>query len=238
MAPGTGAAAAATAVDVGWCKLTVPDDPKTSLVCELGDGPPIVTQGYGGWDEIDRTGRISLTTWRGFPPIAIDLLLMLDNHAAGTTIEPAMTVLEAMAGRGELRAGGQPPRLIVDTAGVMAHDYRADRDNRWVITDLSVDADTVIVNDYGNWTRAAVTVSLLQHVSDDGLATRSAAVRERIAAKAPAARQPYTSHSGDTVVSIARAKLGDAGRWREIATLNAIRDPRAPLKAGRRIRLP
>jgi hypothetical protein len=36
---------------------------------------------------------------------------------------------------------------------------------------------------------------------------------------------------------VARKKLGDAGRWPELAQLNGIRDPLA-VKAGARIRLP
>jgi nucleoid-associated protein YgaU len=248
MPPVTGAAFAAETVDPGWAKLTVADDQALTLICELGERAPLVTQGYGGWEEVDRPGRTSLTAWRGFKPVGVSLPLMIDNYAEGKSIEAALTVLEAMAGRGEHehRRVSEPPPIVVDTAGVMPHDYHASEDNRWVITDLEFDEESVIVNDvfhegrrYGNWTRAAVTVSLLQHVTDEGLAAQTAHARERIHAKTPRARSTYTAKSGDTLTSIARAKLGDAGRWRELATLNPkIRDPRHRLTAGTHVRVP
>lgn len=239
-APVTGAAVADLPVEPGWAKLTVADDPKYTLLCELGDAPPTPTQGYGGWETVPRAARTGLTAWRGFEPLGIDLALLLDNHLEGKSVERSMQLLEALAGRGEMRRPreDEPPHLIVDTAGVMPHDFHVDRDNRWVITDLDFDEESVIRNDHGNWTRVAVTVSLLQYVADGGLAAQTAAVRRRIHARGKPTKRPYTARAGDTLVSIARRELGDPGRWREISDLNNIRDPRAKLKTGRKLRLP
>lgn len=222
----------------GWVKLAAPDEHGLSIICELGENAPNITQGYGGWEEIERSGRTALTFWKGYQPIGIDVELWVDNFRAGTSIEPVLTILEAQAGRGKKRRRSEPYELIVDTAGVMPHDYHSDPTNRWVIQNIVTDPETVIVNTYGNWVRAGVTVSLLQFVTDKGLAFQTRNARKRIQAKKPSSNKRYTVHSGDTVMSIARSKLGDAGRWREIADLNKIRDPRASLKTGSHLRLP
>lgn len=241
--PRVGSDVADEVPEVGFAKLTVADDPKLSLLCELGDAAPVVTQGYGGWEEVARGGRTALTSWRGHQPMGIDLSLYLDDYGSGTggvDIGAAKAVLEAMAGRGEDRqkGGDEPPHLVVDTAGVMPHDFHESKTNRWVVTALDWDEESALINAYGNWTRVGVVVSLLQFVSDSGLAAQTAAVRARIHSKAKPAKKRYTVKSGDTLVSIARTKLGDPGRWGEIARLNGLRDGRAKLKTGRHLRLP
>lgn len=236
MPPVFGAAVADDVVTPGWVKLRAPGHDALSLLCELGDNPPTVTQGYGGWEEVDRPANIALTMWRGHQPLGVELQVFLDDFARDRSIEGAYQVLEAMAGRGEKRLGGEPPALIVNTAGVMPHDRTLSEDARWVVTNLGVDQATVVVNDQGNWTRAAVTVGLLQHVADSGLAMRLGEVRKRV--KATTGKRTYVTRKGDTLVSVARKKLGDAGRWPEIAKLNKIRDPRKPLKPNTRLRLP
>jgi hypothetical protein len=226
--------------EVGWARLTADDDPALSVVCELGDGFPAVTDGYGGWDTVDRPHQTSITTWRGFQPIAIDLPLDLDQLATGESIEAAIDVLEALAGRGRLRTGGQPPLVEVHTAGVMPQDAHVFPDLRWVITSLGWDEQETIVNDHGNRVRAPVTVSLLQYEADRRLQDAAFELHEQLTKrreKAGSARRNYTVKQGETLVSIARTHLGDAGRWPEIAALNSLRDPRA-IKANAVIRIP
>ena len=47
----------------------------------------------------------------------------------------------------------------------------------------------------------------------------------------------YTVASGDTLWSIAASRLGDGNRWREIATLNALKKPDA-ITPGQKLKLP
>jgi len=223
---------------VGWIKLAAPGNDELTLVCELGDDPPSVSQGFGGWAEVERPGRVSMTVWRGYPPISVDVAVVLDRFDSdeGTGIEAGVQILEAMAGRGERRSSGGPPELTVQTAGVMPHDHTASPSLRWVITDLTVVDDSVIVNGAGNWTRASFQVALLQHVTDQGLASQTAKVRARTRGKAR--RKPYRVRAGQDLIAVARDALHDGARWRELARLNNIRDPRSKLKAGRQIKLP
>jgi hypothetical protein len=235
----TGSRWSTLAPDVGYARLSAADDPALTVVVELGDSTPRVTQGYGGWDEVDRPGRESLTVWRGFKPLGVDLPLIVDALAAGTSVEPVITILEALAGRGKRRTGGRPPLVMVHTSGVMPHDAQDFPDLRWVIQDLDFDENETIVNDAGNRVREPVTVSLLQHVDDTRLA--DAAFQARAARRArtgTSSRRRYTVKEGETLVSIARDKLGDGGRWTEIASLNRqLRDPRA-VHAGAVITIP
>lgn len=57
-------------------------------------------------------------------------------------------------------------------------------------------------------------------------------IRDRLA---PATT--YTVRSGDTLSSIAKSRLGDADRWRDIATLNKLTDPNK-LVVGQTLKLP
>jgi LysM repeat protein len=229
---------------IGWALLTAPSRPALSVLCELGDTPPCPTDGYGGWQPVDKQRDLGLAIWQGFRPMAIDMPLMLDNFAAGESVEDAFHVLEAMAGRGPRRQGvttGQrfePPELVVNTGGVMLQDAHVSPGGRWVIANLQVDDQSIEVNSHGNWTRVAVIVSLLEHEQAGTLATQTAEARKRIAASAPSVRVTYKSKSGDTLLSIARSQLHDSSRWPELATLNHLRDPRAKIKTNTNIRLP
>ncbi|MEJ7824915.1 MAG: LysM domain-containing protein [Solirubrobacteraceae bacterium] len=240
-APLTGRAATTATVPVGWARLRSDGDPTLALLTELGKAFPRVVQGYGGWEEIELAGRTSITHWRGFKPMAIELELSLDNFAAGTSIELAIDMLEGLAGRGRRGTGGRPPLLVVDTAGVMPHDARTFPATRWVVSDdleFSDDEDEIVVNHAGNRVLVNVTVPLLQHIDDSRLQDRALAARIKRRGTQKGSKRRYTVKQGDTLQSIARSKLGDAGRWRELQKLNpGVRDPRA-LRTGAVLRLP
>lgn len=236
--PVVGRPAAVAAVAVGYCALQAEDDSSLSVLTELGDGAPRVVEGFGGWEAVERRGRIAMTHWTGYAPLKIELELYLDDFAAGKSIEPAITILDGLAGRGQRSTGGRPPLIIVDTAGVMPYDVRTFPDTRWVIDqlDYSADEEEASVNSVGNRTRQAVGVTLLQYVDDARLQNAELAARIQLQAKRKSARM-YTVKAGENLITIARAKLGNADRWTEIAKVNGLRDPRA-VKAGARIRLP
>jgi nucleoid-associated protein YgaU len=53
----------------------------------------------------------------------------------------------------------------------------------------------------------------------------------------PGTTATYTVAQGDTLWSIAAAKLGDGNRWKEIATLNGLKDADA-ITPGQKLKLP
>jgi hypothetical protein len=61
-------------------------------------------------------------------------------------------------------------------------------------------------------------------------------MRERIAERL-APTVTYTVRAGDTLWSIAAARLGDGNRWREIAALNALKNP-DDISVGQKLKLP
>jgi nucleoid-associated protein YgaU len=98
-----------------------------------------------------------------------------------------------------------------------------------------------VVNAHGNPVRIEVGVTLKLYTRDEVLAERSAANRRAAARGVSAAdrsrRGSYTVRQGDTLMSIARKELGDGDRWKEIADLNDVNDPRK-VKVGTRLRMP
>ncbi|MFC8124645.1 N-acetylmuramoyl-L-alanine amidase [Streptomyces sp. NPDC057302] len=68
-------------------------------------------------------------------------------------------------------------------------------------------------------------------------AAMQARITKRLKSKPGTGTSTYTVRKGDTLSTIARAKLGDAARWREIAKLNNLPDP-DELKVGQKLKLP
>jgi hypothetical protein len=240
--PQTGSRIAAETPPIGWARLTAIDNQRLSVLAELGSGVPRVTQGYAEWEEIDRPNTISFTRWTGYKPVSVELPLELDDLTNDRSVEDAVTIIEALAGRGTLRPGHgtfdylEPPKISVNTAGVMPYDEHAFPGMTWVVNGLDWDDEEAITNDHGNRIRAPVTVTLLQFVDNDRLESRALTARRRIQASKPTRRR-YTIRDGDTALSIARRELGDPGRYQEILRLNGLRDPRA-LRRGAVIKLP
>jgi hypothetical protein len=233
------------------------DDPPTHLVTLLGADRPDVSSGYGGWEEVERPRRTTVTTWRGQPARRMALSVVIDNWSEGRSVEDQIRQLERMA---LPRPGGQPPIVSVSAAGgVIPPAYER---LPWVIDAISW--GDALANTSWNRVRQAAVVTLLEYVSDDLLKTRSPAKKQR-AKRARATgknrkkgarnkraaskgkhkgadaflspRAVAIAYDGEDLLSVAARELGDARRWIEIAELSGIRDPRA-VKRGQVIRLP
>lgn len=192
--------------------------PRISVTCLLGREQPELSGGYGGWEEIARPRRTSLTQWNGHPPFRMRLPLLIDNFADGDSVEEKCDRLEQMARSPETLT----PPPIVDIEGAVLHSGIG-----WVIDNLEWGACERHPS-RGYRTRQEVVVFLLQHIPKDKV------VRHQT-------NQPkyrlYTIKKGDTLQKIAAKLLKDKKRWREIARINDIRDPKK-LKIGRKIKVP
>lgn len=73
--------------------------------------------------------------------------------------------------------------------------------------------------------------------TEQGVQTAAQAQSAELRAAETAAASTYTVQSGDTLSKIAEKLLGDPNRWREIAALNSIADPRS-LRAGQVLQVP
>lgn len=240
---------------LGWIAIWS-DDPAIELVARLGPDRPNVSAGYGGWDEVARPRRTTVTTWTGQPARRMSVGILIDNFVAGRSVETEIRRLERMA---LPRPGGQPPVVQVDAkGGHLPYQGRA-----WVID--GIEWGDASMNQNGNRVRQAATVTLLEYVADDLIRART---RQSPAQRRRAAKSRQTGHGrkknardkrravgpsrknvrsrsrtttavydGEDLASVAARELGDARRWRDIADLNGIRDPRA-ITTGQTLRLP
>lgn len=212
------------------------DDPPADIAALLGEERPDISSGYGGWEEVARPRRKTVTTWAGMPARRLQVSIILDNWIASTSIERTIRQLERLA---LPREGGQPPVVRVDAkGGALPWQSR-----RWVIDAISW--GDALMNSNGNRTRQAAVVTFLEYVSDDLIERVPPAKKRRntkkrkegTGSKKGAKEKRYTVKRGDSLSKIAARKLGDARRWRELAKLNNIRDPRN-VRVGQVLRLP
>lgn len=219
-------------------------DPHYEIECLLGDGAGNPTGGYGGWSKVSRDRRRSLTEWQGNDPLEIDLPILFENWANGTSLEPDIRQLEMMAGLGNA-GGGEPPLMTFNSGGVISHDFHDAPAHDWVISNIAW-GDSV-KNDFGNRVRQIATITVTQYIDDDVLSTGSSATKRKNANKGKikkgtersgAKKKSFTvEFTGQSLVTIAKKTLGDGNRWKEIAKLNSMRDPKAT-KKGQLLRLP
>jgi len=232
-------------------------DPPINLLARLADSPPTVTAGYGGWSEVARPRRASLSIWVGSPSLRMTLPIVFDNFRKQLSVERQISQLERLAT--PTASDGSPPRLrLVARGGHVPYQGRI-----WVVDSLTWGDATM--NQNGNRTRQQCSLSLLEHVAGAQVTELSPALQARAKAKLAATqvgasnKRVVANHSatvtaqpktraldagssttfgqGEDLLSIAARELGDADRWVEIAQLNGLRDPRA-ITPGQVIRLP
>lgn len=107
--------------------------------------------------------------------------------------------------------------------------------------DWNTAADEMLDSDWAEQVKGRAT-ELAEIMRSAGAESPSSGRREPTPPPSPAgevegAEGFVTVQPGDTLGSLAKEHLGDSSRWREIAKLNGIGDPKR-LKAGTRLRLP
>jgi len=191
------------------------------VVALLGEGPAKPT-GYGGWEAVTRPKRVPMTDWPAGDALRMALPILLDGFRTDTSQQQKFDRLENMARK---KGNTRPPTVAI--AGPVHHTDRV-----WVIEDI--DWGDAYRNDDGVLVRQAATLSLMEFVEGDVI-TASQRAREQ-GPIGPGAR--YNIRPGDTLMKIAARKLGKADRWKEIADLNNLRDPRRKLPTNLQIQLP
>lgn len=200
--------------------------------CWLGEGNPQVIDGYAGWEVVDRPKRRGLTYWKGSNPVRLEVPILIDEFSrrrGERSIEKECRVFEKMAGL--IRDGVEPPLIEIHSGGVIPHDYRDAPQNDWVIETL--DWGDAIRNRNGNRVRQAGIITFLLYVDADSL-NKLGKRLERVGK----GTKIYVVKRGDkSLREIAKRLLGKGDRWREIASLNGIRDPKKIFE-GQRLRVP
>jgi hypothetical protein len=240
---------------LGWVRI-YSVDPPISITARLGADRPNVDQGYGGWSEVARPRRSTLSIWVGRPALRMTLSIQFEAWSTQTSVERQIAQLERLASPSA--SDGQPARVkLVARGGAVPYQART-----WVVDNLTW--GDAAANSKGDRVRQQVALSLLEYIVDvhvDQVApsqkqrakttiaqTKAGASQKRVvagkgrsAAGATVARSASTPATefgdGDDLLSIAARELGDATRWVEIAQLNGIRDPRS-IVVGQVLRLP
>jgi hypothetical protein len=192
------------------------------VVVALLGGEPAKPTGYGGWQSIPRPKRTPMSDWVAGEHPRMPLPILLDGFRENRSVQQSFDRLEAMA-----RKKGQKRPPTVSIAGPVHHT-----DVVWVIE--NIDWGDSYRNDDGVLVRQPATLELMEFEPGD-VVTSSQRARD-LAVFGPGSR--YNVRAGDTLMKIAARKLGDADRWKEIAELNNLRDPRRKLKANLQIQLP
>lgn len=193
----------------------------------LGPTNPVPVGGYGGWELQPRPHRVAVTNWAGRNPFTLSLDVLLDGWQQELSQERKIRSLELMALPTADLTPKRPPLVRVHGLSIPHPHQNA----AWVIQDLAW-GETLRSTSTGDRVRQQVTISLMQHVDASNIEENN--IR-------PGTAQPkyrrYTIKKGDTLQSISRKLLGEAKRWKELAKLNNINDPRH-LKVGSHIRVP
>lgn len=181
--------------------------------------------GFGWrWEVVERAGRTPLLL-RGTRNIKeLSFTLLLGHSDYQHTIDLTLNALENLAGLG----------------GPFSLTYARPERGLWRLTALSYEV-TLRAPVTNAPTRAMVSLAFTE-TSDRPRLVGPARKAPTTSKKTPTtpkkpAQRTYTVRSGDTLSGIAQRLYGAAYKWRQIADLNGIRDPRT-LRVGQVLRLP
>jgi len=209
------------------------EDPVISVTGLLGPDGARITDGYGGWEIVERPRRQGVTLWTGRPPFTMTLDIIFDGLKKLDPIEILCSSLERLA---------LPPNESEEPPVVKVTGVQIPRPGLpWVVENIAW--GEAIRNGSGRRLRQVATVTLIRYNKEDRLREQKASARARSTTmngrvvEAKSGKRIYVAKASDTLASIAATQLGDISRWAEIGELNDIRDPSKSL-ANRRIRLP
>lgn len=199
-----------------------------TVSCQRGEEPPTVTDGYGGWNVLDRPRRKGYTQWDGVAPYRMKIPCLFDGWLNEVSIEDDLKTLGEMASPA---ASGEPP--VIDVLGATP----LPNVGRWVIESLDWGSNVIWSEASDNHPpyrrRQDVVVNLLQYVHPVSLPRKTPGATGRPHPKKPT----WKVKRGDTLRSISAHIYGNQKYWRDIQKLNKIKDPKK-LKLGSTLRMP
>jgi hypothetical protein len=189
----------------------------------LGDERPKLIRGTGGWAPLKRDGRRSLSTFEGSDTPAYTITMRLANdRPRSEPVADQMRSLERLCGWD--RADDRPPPPLLFIANV-PHDHAEASQNEWVAEEPIEWGDST-ATDRGTllWIDATIVLGLYVESATDALAPSAGFAR-------------HTLKAGHNLRDFAKAYLGDAKRWRDVADLNRD-DPKCPSTSEYRVKRP
>lgn len=164
---------------LGWVRIRSVDPPLT-ITARLSADRPNIDQGHGGgWTEVARPRRSTLSIWNGQPAYRMSLPILLDRFRDQLSVEREIAWLVRLASPSA--ADGQPARVRITAKGAAVPG----QSRTWVIDGLTWGDAAMTKN--GNRSRQQVTLSLLEYIAD--VRVDSAALRQRQKAAGPKTSQ-------------------------------------------------
>jgi hypothetical protein len=203
----------------GQVRLTC-DDPPADVLAMMGEESPRLTGGIGGWDVTERPRQVSMTTWGGVEPFALDLPLILDRYASRGSVEPELAALLAV-GRGD----GESEPGVLEVAGIALPT------DRWVLDGIDF-GEALLLAQTGERSRQLLTLQLREYVPPEYLQLRAGALK---ASKGKT--KVITTRAGDTPAKVAHRYATTFARLRELNT-GLVKKAGQALRIGTRLRVP
>lgn len=210
-------------VSGGFTRLRCAEPPLDHQI-RLGQDPPQLTGGFGGWDVTPRPRAVGMTTWSGVPPFELSLNLMLGRKdlSDSPSQEPLIQQIIDVA-RGTRKS--TPGIVRIDGVPGLPAD-------RWVITGLDW-GDTIRRREDMHRIRQILTITFLEYQPPEYESLRGHALRR------PRPKTVvYTVRHGDTPAKIARNRRC---KWHDIRAVNRkglIKKANQNLKDGSKINVP
>lgn len=195
-------------------------DGDLDLRLNMGDGPATPTQGFSGYETVNRVRRVGMTAFVGTQPFAQDVPVMLDGFGENRSIERQLERLEEFGGATIFRAFG-PIHRPSNESGL-----------RYIFGDEPEFGEAIRAED-GTLIRQRLTLKLEQFVSADQAGKK----QEPKIGVGKAIPLTCTTRKGDTLEKIAFRLYHDASRWKEIAKLNGLHGAHRVLPPGKELRL-
>ena len=200
--------------------------PHLYFAAKLGDGPILVTDGFGGWSEVPRPKNIPISRWVGPGALKLKIPLLFDRVKERQSIEWMVRTIFDLGREG----GGdeEPPVFRLEGSAMFL-------DRRWVLLETP-ETTNILRNRDGKLLRQEMTITVMEYVPSDQLDFR------RLPKKKVARR--IEAKKGDTINKIAQRLFKKKGKKKmrelakEMAKLNKIRDRNKVLKEGRTIKVP
>jgi len=206
----------------------------TKFWASFADGAPLVTEGYGGWQVVNRPRARGIVEWQGRNPIQIEIPFMIDYWLSGVDnpgihCEAQVTSLSRLCGVG---GDKQPPICRVDSQGVIPYDYTLRKHLFWVVENVVWDRELELRHPTtGRRLRCGGTLTIRQFITQRDILRN---IKPNTKAAVP---KTYRVRHGDTLSKIANKMYHDPHMWKIIADANNIRDPRN-LKIDKVIKIP
>lgn len=205
----------------------VPTDTRDVLRVALGADPAQITEGYGGYEDIERDGDKPITSWAGDPLLKLTIPLYFDGFPRNRGVQKRFDRLMAL-GRSEDSDEPPSPFMIF---GPIPFGSEAER-HRWVFDGQPEMGASIRVGPDGQLQRQFLTLNVKEYVPPDRIRIRKK--------KRKGKKHTYETKKGDTLLKVAAKFKKDHVRdyAREIGKKNDIRDIRKILDPGTKLRLP